>query len=200
MLVPSPPLPALTLPRRRHALPHVFRFNGCWSSFRSLLFAFRRFRSFPRSPRSWFPRTGHPLTLSPRSSSRCARLQLGLLWHPACRDITLCRQFAIPFSHRSECFFITLHCFRVSSRLPGSLPWGSRTCVSKSVEGKSRRRYIRTNILHPHPPLPSPLRHPHPTPPLFIPPILPTAPPTDCYPQGCGLLIYIAVCEQLLRS
>ena len=124
---------------------------------------------------------------------------LASLWHPACRDTTLCRQFAIPFSHRSECFFITLHCFRVSSRLPGFLPWGSRTCVSKGVEGKSRRRYIRTNILHPHPPPSSP-----PTSPLHSTPIhlaySHIAPPTNYHPQGCGLLIYIAVCEQLLRS
>ena len=60
--LPSPP-PRAYITRRRHALPHVFRFNGCWSSFRSLLFAFRRFRSFPRSLPSRFPRTGHPLTL-----------------------------------------------------------------------------------------------------------------------------------------
>jgi hypothetical protein len=60
--LPSPP-PRAYITRRRHALPHVFRFNGCWSSFRSLLFAFRRFHSFPRSHPSRFPRTGHPLTL-----------------------------------------------------------------------------------------------------------------------------------------
>jgi hypothetical protein len=62
----------LTLPPRRHALPHVFRLNGCWSSFRLLLFAFRRFRSFPRSlPVTVLsPRTSsNPF---PRSSPRCA--------------------------------------------------------------------------------------------------------------------------------
>ena len=61
--LPYPSSLALTLSRRRYAFPHVFRFNGCWSSFRLLLFAFRRFRSFLRSLRSRFPRTGHPLTL-----------------------------------------------------------------------------------------------------------------------------------------
>jgi len=87
MLVPFPPL-ALTLPRRRHALPHVFRFNGCWSLFRLLLFAFRRFRSFPRSPRSWFPRTGHPLTLHAHPLDARAS-NLASLWYPARRDITV---------------------------------------------------------------------------------------------------------------
>ena len=33
---------------------------------------------------------------------------------------------------------------------------GGHGHVSKGVKGKSRRRYIRTNILHPHPPSPSP--------------------------------------------
>jgi hypothetical protein len=58
--VPPPFLLTFTSSRRRHASPHVFRFNGCWSLFRLLLFAFRRFRSFPRSL---------PVTvLSPRTS------------------------------------------------------------------------------------------------------------------------------------
>jgi len=60
-----------TSSRRRHAFPHVFRFNGCWSLFRLLLFAFRRFRSFPRSPRSRFPRTGHPPTPLTRILPMC---------------------------------------------------------------------------------------------------------------------------------
>jgi hypothetical protein len=63
--------------------------------------------------------------------------------------------------------------------------WGSRTCVSKGVEGNSRRRYIRTNILHPH----HSHFHPHSTPPT--PPIpLPVALPTNRSTPGCGLLIY----------
>ena len=192
--VPFLPLPlALTLHADVTLPPHVFRFNGCWSSFRSLLFAFRRFRSFPRSLPSRFPRTGHPLTLHARLSMRMP-FQLGHFVYPACQDITHRRQFAISFSHRSECFFIALHCFRVPSlRLRGSLPWGSRTCVSKGVKGKSRRRYIRTNILHPHPPSPPP------TSPLY-PACSPVASPTDCLPSCCGLLIYTAVSEQLLRS
>ena len=139
----SPPIPFAprTHYHRRYALPHVFRFNGCWSSFRLLLFAFRRFRSFPRSFRSRFPRTGHLLT---RSSSRCAHPQLGLFVVPACQGITFRRQFAISFSHRYQCFFIALHCFRVSSScLPGSLPpGGSRTCVPKGAEGQQSKIYL----------------------------------------------------------
>ena len=161
MLVPFPFLPSPS--RRRYSFPHVFRFNGCWSLFRSLLFAFRRFRSFPRSPQSRFPRTGHPLTLRAHPLDAHTSNSASL-WYPACQDITFRRQFSVSFSHRSECFFIALRCFRVSSPcLPGSLPWGSRTCVSKGVEGKSPRRYIHTNILHPHPPTPPPFQHPHST-------------------------------------
>ena len=41
-----------------------------------------------------------------------------------------------------------------------------------------------------------------PPPPSDIPtpPIPLDVSPTDCHPQGCGLLIYITICEQLLRS
>jgi hypothetical protein len=101
------------------------------------------------------------LSLPSRSSSRCAQLQLGF-FVASCLSGYHSPSFAISFSHRSECFSIALHCFRVSSPcLPGNLPWGSRTCVTKGVEGKSRSRYIRTNVLHPHShlhlPPPSPL-------------------------------------------
>ena len=107
--------------------------------------------------------------------SRCASLQLGPLCRPARQGVTLRRQFAISFSHRSPRFFFALHCFRVS-RLPGSPQRGSWSFVSKGVEGKSRRRYIRTNILYPHP-LPQPplypthlrlLPSPSPRPPITI--------------------------------
>jgi hypothetical protein len=119
---------------------------------------------------------GHPVTapshrtssLSSRSSSRCACLQLGLsLWYPARQDITFRRQFAISFSHRSECFFIALHCFRVSSSCPpGSLLWGSRPCVPKGVEGKVEEDIFALiscilTHLHPYP------QYPHSTPPTL---------------------------------
>jgi hypothetical protein len=163
MPVPSHPISLVhSSSHRRYAFPHVFRFNGCWSSFRLLLFAFRRFRSFPRSPRSRPPRTGHPLIL--HAHPRCASLQLGLFVMPCLPGITFRRQFAISFSHRSECFFIALRCFRVSSpRFPGSLPRGGHGLCIKRRRGQSRRRYIRTNILHPHPPPPPYLQHSQPT-------------------------------------
>ena len=58
------------------------------------------------------------------------------------------------FSHRSQCFFIALHCFRVSSScLPGSL--SSRSCATciKRRQVKSRRyiRIISCILAHPHP-------------------------------------------------
>lgn len=64
------PLPTLTSSHRRYA-PHVFRFNGCWSLFRLLLFAFRRFRSFSRSLPVTVP--SHRTSSDPLSLvSRCA--------------------------------------------------------------------------------------------------------------------------------
>ena len=130
MPVPSPPPPHAYILYRRHA-SHVFRFHGCWSLFRLLLFAFRRFRSFPRSLPVTVPshRTSsqsldaHPPDGHTSNSAPCGTLLV---------RITLRRQFAISLSHRSECFFIALHCFRVSSpRLPGSLPWGLWTCIKR---------------------------------------------------------------------
>jgi hypothetical protein len=73
---------------------------------------------------------------------RCTCLQLGLLVTPCLPGITLCRQFAISFSHRSECFFIVLRCFRVSSpRLPGFLHGGSRSMYQKALRTKSKKIY-----------------------------------------------------------
>ena len=58
---------------------------GHRSSFRLLLFAFRRFRSFPQSLRSRFPRTGHPLTLHAHPLD--VRISnLAPLWYPARQD------------------------------------------------------------------------------------------------------------------
>jgi len=175
----------------------VFRFNGCWSSFRLLLFAFRCFRSFHRSP---------PVTvLSHRTSSHSLHAHppdahtsnLASLWCPACQDTTFCRQFAIPFSHRSERFFIALNCFRISSsRLPGSLPCGGRGHVyQKALRAKVEEDIFAliSCILTTPTSIPT-LPHQHPPIPLSI------ALPTNRHPPGCGLLIYTAVCERPLRS
>jgi hypothetical protein len=135
------------------------------------------------------------LSLSSRSSSRCAYLQLGLYVYPACQDITHRRQFAISFSHRSECFFIALHCFRVSSlRLPGSLSWGHGYVYQKAWRAKVEEdifALISCILTH--------LHSPPPTSPLYSACFLATS-PTSCLPPCCGLLIYTAVCEQLLPS
>jgi len=193
-----PSLLALTLPRRRHALPHVFRFNGCWSSFRSLLFAFRRFRSFPRSPRSWFPRTGHPLTLStlilsmraPPTWPLCGILLAGISLSVV--SLQSLSRTALNVSLLRYIAFV----FRLVYLVPSHGGHGhvyqkaSRAKVEEDIFA-----LISSILTHLDPP-PSDI----PTPPLSIPPIPPTAPPTDCHPQGCGLLIYIAVCQQLLRS
>jgi hypothetical protein len=148
-----------------------FRFNGCWPSFRCYSLLSVVFHVFHGHP-SHGSLAQDILSLSSRTFSCCVRLQLGPWWCPTCQDIAFRRQFAISFSHRSECFFIALRCFRVSSsRLHGSLSWGHGHVYQKAMKGKSRR-YVRTNILHPYPSLPSPLHStpsnshlPHPFPP-----------------------------------
>jgi len=99
------------------------------------------------------------LSLSSRSSSRCAPQT----W-PLC-DILLVRTslsvVSLQFLSRTALNVSLLRyiafVFRLLVYLVPSHEGHGR--VSKGVEGKSRRRYIRTNILHPHPPPPFPLRH-----------------------------------------
>jgi hypothetical protein len=121
------------------------------------------FAVFPRSPRSRFPRTGHPLTLS----ALILPMRTSPTW-PLC-DTLLARislsVVSLQFLSRTALNVSLLRYIAFVFRLPVypvPLPWGSWTCVSKGVEGKSRRRYIRTNILHPHSPSLS-LQHPHST-------------------------------------
>ena len=174
MLVPFLPLLALTLPRRRHALPHVFRFNGCWSSFRLLLFAFRRFRSFPRSPRSWFPRTGHPLTLSPLILSMrapptwplCGILLAGIPLSVV--SLQSLSRTALNVSLLRYIAFVFRLVYLVSSH------GGHGHVYQKASRAKVEEdifALISCILTHLHPPL----RHPHSIPPLSISPI-PTSP------------------------
>ena len=173
-IIPSRPLLTLT-PAPTLRLPHFFQFNGCWSSFRLLLFAFRRFHSFHRSPRSWLPRTGHSTISSRPSFPMCIPPTRPLV--SSCSSgrhspSSIRNLFLVPLSSFLFCATL-LSCFSFAWFPPTR---GSWSFVSKGVEGKSRRRYIRTNILYPHP-LPQPplypthlrlLPSPSPRPPITI--------------------------------
>jgi len=87
-----------------------------------------------------------------------------------------------------------LRCFRVSSsRLPGSLPWGSRPCVPKGAEGEVEDTLALISCVLTH------LQHPHSTPPIPA-----YSPPHHLahQPSSTGLPIaYLhPVYEQSLRS
>ena len=149
----------------------MFRFNGCRSLFRLLLFAFRRFRSFSRSLRSRFPRTGHPLTLF----TLILPMRTPPTW-PLCDVLFGISHSVVSLQSlsRTALNVSLLHYIAFLFRLLVYLvpTHGGHGHVSKGVEGKSRRRYIRTNILHPHPPSPSPSDIPtplHPYPPRLFP-------------------------------
>jgi len=155
---------------------------------------------------------GHPVTVpSHRTSSHPPHAhppdvrppQLGPFVMPCLSGITLSRQFAISLSHRSECFFIALRCFRVSSsRLPGSLSWGSRPCVPKGVEGKVEEdtlpliSCVLTHLQHPRSTPPSPSH-----PPLLSSPRPPTAihQVADCLFARC-LWAIVAISVALDRA
>jgi len=121
-------------------------------------------------PRSRFSRTGHPLTLFtlilpmripptwPLCGALLARIPLSVISSQSLSHTALFLYCATLLSYL---YCATLLSYLVFSFAWFSPMWGSRTRVSKGVDGKSRRRYIRTNILHPHHSHP----HPHSTPP-----------------------------------
>ena len=102
------------------------------------------------------------------------------LWYPACQGIASVVSYQ-SLSRTALNVSLLRHIAFVFRLLVCLVPsdGGLRACVSKGVEGKSRRRYIRTNICilthlhHLH------LQHPHSTPPI---PLL-VASPTDRHPM-----------------
>ena len=153
-------------------------FNGCWSSFRLLLFAFRRFQSFPRSL---------PVTvLSPRTSSNPFPRSSPRRAHS---NSTSCGAPLVRASLRN----LFSHALNVSLLRYIAFVFRLLVCLVPSHGGhghvyqkasRAKPKIYSHNILRPRPPSP-PLYH------------TPVASPITYHPLGCGLLIYIADCELL---